>query len=148
MVRVGVAGADSSDCGDKLPPLPQSSQEKHVRSALQTLFSEIASLGRQQVQQMRLESPDAPPRDHELRAEMEAQVLVFRQRALSVAPHDGSSYEALSKLAFAAGDGDKDHRSKDSFLCAYFLVRGMSAEVRNGRGHCFHSSMSFVFLVD
>mmetsp|Transcript_20154 Transcript_20154/g.33962 ORF Transcript_20154/g.33962 Transcript_20154/m.33962 type:complete len:1454 (+) Transcript_20154:116-4477(+) len=111
--------------------LVTSMQEKHVRSSLQLIFIEIAEFGRQQLKYFRLKENKATPAEHELRAQMEAQVNAYRQRALSIAPHNGAPYEALSKLATTVvvdKDG-KSHRKRDSFLGAYYLVRGMGIEI-------------------
>ena len=101
--------------------LIMSKQEKHVRSSLQLIFLDIAEFGRQQLKYSRLDESEATPAEHELRAQMEAQVNIYRQRALSVAPHNGAPYEALSKLAttVAVDKDGKSHRKRDAFLQAY-----------------------------
>jgi hypothetical protein len=108
-----------------------SPQEKHLRSALQVCFLFIADMGRLQLKYTLLAGAGATASDHELRAETEAQVEAFRHKALSIATHDGSPFEGLSKLASTVAlDGSgQSHRKKDTFLCAYYLARGMAVEV-------------------
>jgi hypothetical protein len=109
-------------------------QEKLLRSALQVILIVIADLGRLQLKYTLFrEGVDAAASDHELRTQTEVQVEVYRQRALSIAPHDGSPYESMSKLAVATVLDSKgqSRRKKDTFLSAYYLARGMGAEVNN-----------------
>jgi hypothetical protein len=132
-------------------------QEKHVRSSLQTLLLAIADLGRLQLLYSRprpADSPsdrgpesEAPVSGDYLRGLKEQQVRVYRQRAVRVAPHNGAPFEALSRLAVSAegaeagpgssrggGEGEgkgkgKGRQRKDVFLSAYYLARGMATEV-------------------
>lgn len=109
----------------------RTAQEKQLRSALQVLLLAIASLGRQQLQYSSAQGKQGGS-DY-LMGLKEAQVEVYQQRALRIAPHDGAPFGVMSKLAMdgvggsrRSGDGGKE---KDVFLSAYYLARGMGVEV-------------------
>lgn len=131
LCHVNVACAEMSPLNSLIDaPLPSSCREKTLRSALQLLYIEISELGRQQLKYFRFEDGDASATDYDLRADMEAQVVLYRQRSLEVAPHNGAPYEAMSRLAFETvlNENGKGHRKRDQFMGAYYLVRGMGVE--------------------
>ena len=107
--------------------------ENQLRSALQVLLLNVAEMVRMN---LRYADTDHGSGHAYLRELKVKKVETYRKRALSIAPHDGAAFEALSKIALRPTSVDthfgllgNGKKRKDVFLSAYFLARGMGAEV-------------------
>ena len=151
--------APPADMGEEV--VQMCAQEKQLRSAIQVFLLAIADMGRLQLLYTVTEKDsgsvgDSGSGDY-LCSLKQQQVQTYRQRALTVAPHDGAPFASLSKMALRADSGPADtdtgaNKTKKklndgAFLSAYYLARGMGAEVRFMCVLCYCMFLCFLVII-
>ena len=104
------------------------SKEKQLREILQFLSLTIAELMRLPLYYGVNDDIDA-----NFHSRLIFEIEKYQQLAVVVAPREGIAFESLSKHMFTISTDSEGksfgRRKKDVFLSAYYLARGMSAEV-------------------